>query len=278
MTLLAVLAGCGRIDFDPRTDAGAGIDAQPRCNPQAPFTSITRVDSLDTAVMIDGAVRMTSDETTAYFHSDRNFTFEIWSATRTSRELPFGAPQVVLSSPPTYWPTVTADQLTVLYSTNTDIMMSTRGAVSDAFAPGAVVPALDSTANQTTPFLGPLGNTVYFARYEPDAKLYEADWPATSTPRLIPELDGPGDDVAPVLSDDELVMYFSRADSSTQPEIVVATRDTVTASFGAPAFVTELSSPQADSPTWLSRDLCRLYFESLRNGTDWDIYLAERQP
>jgi hypothetical protein len=43
--------------------------------------------------------------------------------------------------------------------------------------------------------------------------------------------------------------------------------------------VGELTTATHESPTWLSHDLCRLYFESSRStGTDFDIYLAERQP
>jgi hypothetical protein len=279
VTLLAVLAGCGRIDFDPRTDAAAGIDAQPRCNPQAPFTTISRIDSLSTVGRVDGAVRLSADETVAYFHSDRDvFNFQIWSAKRASRDLPFETPTVVQGPPPIYWPSVTPDQLTLLSANGNDIFVATRATVNDVFPTGVLLASLDSTASQNNAFIDASGTTLYFTRYEPDAKLYSSPWPPTGTPSVIAELDTAANESAPTVSDDDLVIYFAR-ETNAQLDIFMAQRDSATSTFGAAVMVGELTTATHESPTWLSHDLCRLYFESSRStGTDFDIYLAERQP
>lgn len=275
MIFLAVLAGCGRIDFDPLTDAGTVVT--PRCDPQAPFTSVTPIDSLNTTD-IDGALRLTADETVAYWHTLRSGSFQLWTASRASRDLPFENPTVVEPDIGVYWPTVTSDQLTLLYSTNNDIKIATRGAVTDAFPAGVVAAGLDSTLDQNDPFLGPLGTAVYFTQYAPDGKLSAAPWPPTgAVAQPIAELDTPEHEFSPVLSDDERVIYFSRYGASPD-DIFMAIRDSVSSRFSAPVAVAELNTPQDDGPTWLSGDLCRLYFQSDRNGTDWNIYLAERQP
>lgn len=276
MTFLAVLTGCGRINFDPLDDAGSdpGDAAAVRCDPQAPFTTIARVDSLS-STMIDGAARLNTTETTAYFHSDRGGgTFQIWSATRASRDVAFGAPTIVLATS-AFWPTVTSNGLTLVYSTN-DLLISTRITEADVFQPGTVIASLDSTSALTNPFLGPLGSTLYYTIYEPEGTFYSAPWPPMGGAQPITELNTAGRDEAPVLSDDEHVIYFSR-DAGSGPDIFVAQRDSVTSSFGPASEVTELNSTADDKATWLSPDACRLYFETTRNGSS-DIYLAERQP
>lgn len=279
MTLLAVLAGCGRIDFDPLTDAAAGIDAQARCNPQAPFTAISRIDSLSIVGRVDGALRLNADETVAYFHSDRDVgNFQIWSAKRASRELPFETPTVVQGPPPIYWPTLTPDQLTMLSANGNDILVATRATVNDVFPAGVLLASLDNAASQNNAFLDAAGTTLYFSRYMPDAKLVAAPWPSTGTSQVIAELDSSTDENAPAVSDDDLVIYFGRTISG-QVDIYMAQRDATTLPFGAPVEISELTSTTHESPTWVSHDLCRLYFESSRStGTDFDIYLAERQP
>jgi hypothetical protein len=274
MILFAVLPGCGRIHFDPLADASDGIDAAPRCSAQAPFTTITRVDSLSSS-MIDGAARLDENETTAYFHSDRTGgLFQIWSATRASRDMPFEMPTIAVTSS-AFWPTLTNDALTLVYSTN-DLLMSTRGNESETFPPATVIASLDSVSALTNPFLGPLGTTLYFTIYEPEGSFYSAPWPPTGGAQPIAELNTAGREEAPVLSADERVIYFAR-DTGTGPDVFMAQRDSPTSSFGPELAVTEVNSASDDKPTSLSPDLCRLYFETSRDGFS-DIYLAERTP
>jgi hypothetical protein len=224
MTFLAVLPGCGRIDFDPlrATDAALDTTAPARCEPQAPFTSITRVDSLSSP-MIDGGARLNAEETTAYFHSDRGGgLFQIWTATRASRDVAFGTPTIMLATT-AFWPTVTSNGLTLVYSTN-DLLISTRNTEADVFQPGTVIASLDSASDLTNPFLGPLGTTLYFTIYEPEGSFYSAPWPPMGSAQPIAELNTAGRDEAPVLSDDERVIYFSR-DAGPGPDIFVTQRD-----------------------------------------------------
>ena len=54
------VAACGRIAFDPI----------PRCDVAAPFTNVRPLTDLNTT-SLDGALRLSSDELTAYFQSER---------------------------------------------------------------------------------------------------------------------------------------------------------------------------------------------------------------
>jgi Tol biopolymer transport system component len=274
MILLAVLPGCGRINFDPLRSGDAAIDATPRCTPQAPFTTITRVDAIATG-NVDGGARLNADETTIYFHSDRSGQYRILQATRASRDLPFGMATDALPSGDGLWPTVSRDELTLVYST-VDLFASTRGSVSEAFPPAALLTSLNTSNGETNPFLGALGTTLYFTTYEPDGTFYAAAWPAAASAQPIAELNTSGREEGPAVSDDERVIYFAR-DTGNGPEVYYAERDSATSSFGPAVAVAELAAPGNNKPTWLSPDLCRLYFETTRSG-NYDIYVAERTP
>jgi hypothetical protein len=277
MTLLAVLPGCGRIDFDPLRAADAAIDTTTlptRCDPQAPFTTITRMDSVDT-LMIEGGARLNADETTIYFHSDRSGLYKLWSATRARRDLPFEPATIAMPTGDCLWPTLTSNELTVVYST-IDLFTSTRGSVSEPFPGGTLIASLNGASNTTNPFLGPLGTTLYFTTYDPEGNFYTAPWPGLASAQPIIELNTAGREEAPVLSADEHVIYFSR-DAGNGPDIFIAQRDSSTGSFGPAALVPELNSMSDDKATWLSPDHCRLYFESGREAS-FDIFVAERTP
>jgi hypothetical protein len=57
-------------------------------------------------------------------------------------------------------------------------------------------------------------------------------------------------------------------------------RATTTVPWGTPVQVTELDTPGADNPTWISPDGCRLYFESNEGpggAQPWyDLFVAAR--
>jgi Tol biopolymer transport system component len=270
MSAFIVLAGsaCGRIGFDPITsDANSG-GVTPSCAAADPFTSITPVAGLDTSG-IEGGLRLSADEKTAYFDSDRGGTVELWTATRANRDVAFDTPTLLLAGTNIYWPTVTADGLTLLYSDTTpSTYQTTRGSLAQPFSAGAAVTALGVA---DSPLLAG-GDSWVFVTDRSAATPAIAVAPYGSfTPTDLTEL---GTAVhIPAVSDDLRVIYFS--DTPGHNAVYVAERTDTTMPFGAPRTVTELASSKTQNPTWLSPDLCRLYFESDRTS-NFDVYVAER--
>jgi hypothetical protein len=281
--LLIALTACGRLSFDALGDAantpGDGDGSMPdgasaRCDPMAPFTSVGPITELNSA--LDGAVRVSRDELTAYFHSNRGGSlYEIWTAQRADRTQPFGTPTRVTTGINTYWPTVSDNGLTLVDDDGSDLYVGSRGDQQSPFGFNTKIPTISTGSNESTPFLGSLG-TLYFARLVGDTGIYSSPWPNPNVGVLVAGIDTTGEERAPVLSRDELIMYFARANPSPE-HIYVATRPDRGSPFGTATQVAEVSSAFADAPTWLSPDLCRLYFESARSG-GYDVYLAERTP
>jgi hypothetical protein len=272
--LLLVLTSCGRIGFEPLPSDGASTA---RCDPTTTFTSIQSVAELNTN-FVDGGLRLSHDELTAYFHSDRSGMFEIYSATRPSQTSQFGLASTLFPGATfiSFWPGPTADGLQLAYNIAgpaTDLLISTRATTNDAFVPGVAVAG--AVGGESCPMIGSVTSTLYFARVTTNEDLMRVPLPAGLPATPIAELDTAMDEQSPTLSEDELVIYFSRADPKL--DIWVAQRSDTQSPFGSPVPVGELNTNANDSPTWLSPDMCRLYIESERAGS-YDLYVAERTP
>jgi hypothetical protein len=98
-------------------------------------------------------------------------------------------------------------------------------------------------------------------------------------PIRIDELDT-GDEWAPVVTADELTIYFTRGDEKKAGNIWVARRSSTADGFGTEELVDELNTPEYDMPFGVSRDGCRLYFVSNGYDTtgDTDVLVAEKPP
>jgi hypothetical protein len=284
--MLVLVMGCGRIAFDPITDGAVRPDDGPdpdgngatvvACDAAAPFTSIRELTELNTNT-VDGALRLTSDELVAFFHTTRNpVVFEIWTASRSLRTLPFDPPALVLT-PNFQWPHLASDRLTLVYNqTNGNLYSTTRGSTTDVFVPGSPLAAVNTADVEASPVLSGTGTALYFTRFGgADVALQVAAWPSLSPARALVELTiGASVPQAPALSPDERVIYFA---SGAGLDIYVASRADLAQPFGAPTLVPELSTAAVESPTWISPDLCRLYFER-KGPNDFDLFVAERVP
>jgi hypothetical protein len=85
-------------------------------------------------------------------------------------------------------------------------------------------------------------------------------------------------EAAPVISRDNLTLYFASNRGPDDYDIYIARRSSSDASFGQAQLVTGPSSPYLDFPLELSADQCTLYFGSNRpNGQGgYDIWAARR--
>jgi hypothetical protein len=289
------VASCGRFRFDPRADGGANAAdaadaAVPRCDPAVPFGAPTPISELNIAGAYDSTITLTPDELTAYWYSDRGNmadAFDLWTATRSDPGAAFTniTPMTALDSPEIdKEPGVTPDgSLLAFVSTrsepNGDIYVSTPvGAAPVAAA------TLNSTAAEYHPFFQLDSTDVYFAssRAGPFSIYHSMDLGggAFANPTEIPDFDIAGtntDDIA--VASGGVVAYFrsDRPGGLGGEDIWRAQRESTTDAWGAAVDETEVNSTQLDTPSWISRDLCRFYLSSSRSDVS-DLYVATRAP
>ena len=277
LAFVLALAACGRLHFDPQHDGGsdAGVDADEfRCDPMAPFTSIQPITELNSAFSFEGGMRPAPDELSAYFHGNNGVSaLAIMFTTRGGRDVPWQTPTVAIpSSADIGSPTLSPDGLTLVYNNDSDLLQTTRATTTDAFSAGTPIGPLSTAVQETGAYIE--ASHMYFTRHTGPDGIFVAPFPALDSDVQV-ATSFSGDVVAPVVSPDELVMYF--AGRTTDLDIYIAQRGSPTDPFGPAMQVAELAAVGDETPTWLSPDLCRLYFESIRGG-DSDIWLADRTP
>jgi hypothetical protein len=239
----------------------------------------------------DVTPRLTRNELTLYFATDRMSpgSVQIWQAGRvevgaafcyTVGILPFSWWNGGLGSP-SLSPTVTGDGLggaltMYLESTRTgrsEIYLTTSPYLTGLWSDPQVY--FDESGG---PYVMPSGRVLYFH----SSRFGNTDIFRVSTDTFAPVggINSPYDDLRPVVTEDELTIYFasSRPDPDARGgwDIWVATRGSAEADFGTPSVVRELSTEQSESPGWISPDGCRLYFDRGGSTTISRIYVAQK--
>lgn len=98
------------------------------------------------------------------------------------------------------------------------------------------------------------------------------------TPVALSTLNTTSDDHAPVLSPDELTIYFG----SNRPggvggfDVYVATRPSPTAAFATPALVNGINTPEFDNRPAVTADGLTLYVETKRGANPYHLMRATR--
>jgi hypothetical protein len=288
--------GDGRVDTRP--------DAPLRCDHEQAFTSIALVGGIGAGPgLFDGAARLSPDEKRVFLTSTRTGTYQIYEATRGSRDVDFMLP-INLVELNTSWfdfnPTVTGDGVTMFFESsrtgNFTIHTSIRATPGGEWAmPTLFVPVVSGTSNNGMPYVLPKGDVLYFQsdRSGPlhvfrTARGANGTW---SVPQLASGFSG-NYEFSPVVPEDELTMYFATdygkveeaAADGGVPEIGdydvwVATRKTKGEAFSSPRRVVGINTTMGETPSWISPDACRLYFaRRIRNSSDSRIYVATRTP
>jgi Tol biopolymer transport system component len=268
---LGCVVGCG----DPGGMSGPDAGVQPRCNPAANFGRQTDLQGLNTTANEEQAT-LSPDELTIYFsRDDGNGAYDIYQATRTSKTTSFsGAIPVpgVNTMAEDREPRVTADGLAMFATTRDSpsglfrVAFATRTSKDAAFGSLQPVPGVNGTTNDSDPFISADGRVLYLSS---DRGGNYALYRSTQTgggfsppePVAGAKLETAYMELTPVLSEDELTMYFA----SSRPnlgslDIYQATRASVQDPFGEPVALTELNGPEAQVPSWISADNCELYF------------------
>ena len=291
---LLLLLGCGRFRFESRPgDAPGAPDGNQDAGTLGPFgpPSIVGNGSISVTSADDQDCTMTGDALELYFSSTRvGGIAHIYTATRTSIGGAWSAPVAVsvLNSASDYdtTPEITRDGLLMWLTSSraptngNDVYATSRGSLGSPWATPVLVPELSVTGFNTysaQPSVNAL-TIVFSSDRSGNYDLYIATrgtladpWNA---PQPIGELDTPGKESDPFLSDDGLTIYYT-SNAAGQDDLVFATRSSTSATFGAPQPIDELNSPSNEQDIWLSPDARRVIFASNRAGT-WDLYEASR--
>jgi hypothetical protein len=309
----------GPADPSPSRDGAAspahggtagGIDAEAgqRCNLGKPFGAPTLVPGLAGLANWVANLRLSPDYTTGYFvlqgRADSVGNTDLYTAERPTPISPFGpvAPMGGTGINTTgfeFDPTVSGDGLTLIFGRTpfpdevTHLHYATRTPSEASFTYVGLVPNVnDFAASDASPFLREDGQVLYFASTRSsagDSDIYRAAWNGSSfdTPVPVSEINASVQDGNPVVTPDDLTIYFGSARPDGNPQglgdIWTATRVSTRDPFSAPTNVVELNSPHQGTPTFVTSDGCSLYFQlsdlaSPTGGGFVAMYVAEKPP
>lgn len=283
------------------TDAGG--DAGPRCDPKKPFAEVVLLKGISTPDDEHG-VWVSGDELTAYVAMTpaNGSTYELRRSTRTSRDADFSAPAAVSelaaingSGTLLRVPSLTADQLVLVYSRKDGVFVSVRGSKIEPFPAGQIAKARANDVTSGEGFIAPGGESLLLSR-DDGVNGYEI----ADAPRDVGGIYGDGgylwyapapdvtnvnsvqDDRRAVYSPDRLTLVFA----STRPpggasnsDMYIAQRAGTGGTFTSPLRLPDpINSPSFDWPGSISDDGCILYFTSDRPGGYGlhDVYAAKR--
>jgi hypothetical protein len=270
------------------------------CSPDAAFGVPAPVAGL-TNIMADSVagLRLSPDSLTGYFEADcRLGVYEsaLYTAVRSSPLDPFvnvtRMQGTGLDGVGNWFePTVTGDGLLLVFawasyrSDPTQLSEARRATKGDPFGDVRLMTEVNDPDGGTdeNPFVLEGNEALYFDSTRVPAysfDLYKAVWnrQSFSSPMPVRELNTLFREIAPVVTPDELTIYFATdqqdgVDGHPQGEwdIWMSTRPSAGAHFSLPWHVRELDSPrdaggQWNAPTFVTRDGCTLYFSSNRSG------------
>lgn len=287
-------------DGDGGTD---GSDGPRTCTHSQPFTTISVVGGLSPGPgMFDSAARFSRDELNVYFTSLRgNGGYAIYSASRASTADDFGpaskVPNIGSTGGPNLFgdlnPSITEDGLELYYDSGRTqafaIFRATRETPDAAWSEGTEFAPLahGQEISEGMPYVLPKGDVFYFQSNRTGYPLHihrlardtSGVW-GSPEPVARFSLDY---EFSPVVSDDELTLYFASDRGGPQEkgdfDIWMTTRPSKTAAFEKPQLVSGVNTTQGETPSWLSPDACRLYFTRRTGETlEAKIYVATRTP
>jgi Tol biopolymer transport system component len=270
--------------------------APPRCDPEKPFETPTRVMDLSPEDGYeDGDARLSADERTVYFQSTREtdpVLHRVWVSTRRDADASFEPPTLIEleSGVSFYAPVVTPDGLTIVMQRGKEgstLVFATRPDPGAQFlnlqnVRGTNAPGED----ERDPFLASDGRLLFARVSAQGADVYIAagSFKSGFAATALARINSTSQERNPVLSADGRRLFFSsdRDSAAGTRRIFTATREDPTAPFGEPTQVSELAVPGGthdyDAPTWISEDGCVLYLASNRGSAAGQahIFVARR--
>ncbi len=214
---------------------------------ERPFSEPEPIANLNTP-LAERKVTLTHDGKSIFFASDRGgATLDVYFADRPDDRSPFGEPR--LAQP----------------------LSSQHG-----YAPGSVSFLGDKLFFSANRVGGPNDENLYYVK---------RNGPQFDEIFLLSGVDSNGSNVAPVISPDELTIYFASTRGNFDhpvPQIYWGHRESVdvTSFYDQPSPAVGLSSAGASRPAWISRDECRLLLtrETSAGSGQSQLMLATRSP
>ncbi len=285
---------------DAFADAAVDADAGPPCNLASAFTTVEPVGGLNLPGQ-EGSPRLSEDELTIYFDSQRagglNGRFDLYSATRATKDLPFSDVKMLLGEVNTdddeYSPNVVDDGLTIVFerqnvaSQVSRLMRATRLAVTDPWGTPTDVPdvnagACDYSAN---PFARGTQDQLFFVRActgtPADIFLGNRVNDSYAGFARVAKLNTNQPEYEPTITVDGKTILFARQQAG-KLDIFEATWDPAKSDWNTPESLpgTAVNGVLTnETPGWVSPDGCRLYFTSTRGapgGGMQDLFVASR--
>lgn len=261
-------------NVDAPLDASEERTSSPRCNPDAPFDDPVPMVELNTADDETSARAVDDDENVIYF--DSGGVLKVARRSATDGAYVISTVNAWSGGPPKPHGRAMFHAGALHFDAAGDLWRATFDASSQAFDVPTPLSALSAGIIDADIWLAASGR-VYFSRFEgADFVLYVADAP-TATPALL-EISGTNA-VAPVLSSDELAMYYTNGDVSDR-FVNRATRASKTGKFGPPVPLAPLNvAGREQYPRWISTDECVIYFARRMPGNPvppGDLYRAVR--
>ena len=289
--------------MEPDADAGVdamteaapaeagGPDASTLCAHDAPFTTMRKLDGINTTTANEFYLRLSGDELVIYFERNTRLTsdFTFYRAERATRSSAFGIPVAVQNLPtnPRH-PFPLPGELTLYYAGAAGALYTaSRASTSAPYGSPEPVSVFDSGASLANPELSADGTELFFsfARPVPDAGPDFDIWHTFVgeggfvDASAVNGVNTPGREQGTALSADGLdLYYYADPKKNGAGQIWVAHRDTRSEQFRTPTVHAELSLDAGFSaPGSISSDGCRLYFFSNAGGVS-NTYVAERMP
>jgi hypothetical protein len=275
--------------------SGSAGEAGGSCDVNRPFGPAVPALRPSGAFSATGDLRLSYDYLTGYFTGTmRDGTSSLFVTTRSTIDESFGTfgilPGMGLPRDVAI-PTVTGDGFTLVFARSPNgipsrLHWATRSDLSAPFEYAGLMPTVnDPPGGDASPFFREDGQALYFASSRVTANhadIYRSgrDGQAFQLPVAVDELNTPSSEIGPAVTPDDLTIYFASdrvgPDARGDLDIYVATRVSKSERFSQPRAVTELNSPDAEIPSFVTRDNCTLYFHSNRDRVPWTIYVATR--
>jgi len=236
--------------------------------------------------------RLSPDERIAYLAINVMGNVNIFVSSRSSRFEVFEPPtplSVVNGTTLDDSPSATADGLTLYFESDRHdgsyrIYRAQRAFLGAEFSPPEEVTDLGSGPSGG-PYVTPDGRTLYFhALREQTMDLYRAvnHGAGFDPPEKLEVVSGDGDEYFPVVTPDELTIYYAGYSASPGSlALWTAVRASKDLPFETPVAVSGLDTlhgPGVPEPVWVSPDGCRLYFVQHDDASASWLYVAEKTP
>jgi hypothetical protein len=292
---MAALAGCGRVGFEPFSDAAGPPDAP--LDDLSTFGTPVVVEGLSVAGFDDDDPELSGDQLELYFTSSRIGGAaqggDVWRAVRASRDDAWGAPALVdalSSGNDETQPTLCCDDLVMYLGTGrspaaggADLFIATRPTRDDPWSVPMQVTELSGTGYDAggastrdglslvvdTDRTGGLRQLHLARRAQPTV--------AWSAPVPLDDVAAPATavQVDPFLVGD-LALLFSSNRATPDFDLWIAVRPALDAPFSPPVPITVANTSADERDPWLSADGRTLYFARRNAAGDLDILTATR--